>query len=82
MAIKEEQAADTFHRIKNLVDLLTSGGNYRILLEEAEKEKAKLGKMPVVMGARMHTCHDPWNGSHKLPDDFPKDPALSGDVMP
>lgn len=73
----KEKAKDPLYRIKNLVYLLTSGDNYRILLEGAEKENAKLAGMPVVMGARMHTCHDPWNGSHRLPDDFPRDFPVS-----
>lgn len=81
MAIKEEQAADPFHRIRYLVSLLTSEPNYSILQEEAEKEKAKLEEMPVVLGARMHMCSDPWNGSHRMPEDFPRDPILSGDNM-
>lgn len=77
----KEKAKDPFYRIRNLVDLLTSEPNYAILLEEAEKENEKLDKMPVVLGARLHMCSDPWNGSHTLPEDFPRDPVLSGENM-
>lgn len=72
-----EMAKDPFHRIKNLVYLLTSEPNYSIFLEEAEKENAKLAKMPVVMGARMHTAYDFFNEDKALSADIPRDLTVS-----
>lgn len=77
----KENTKDPLYRTKNLVKLIASEPNYSILHEEAQKEHAKLAKMPVVMGARMHMCHGHYNGSRGLHDNFPRDTVLSGNNM-